>query len=200
MLSSRETSFDDYAARSDGASMWMWRAHNIVNARLAREEAEESAANVRAGIATHGSKFPKVQFPTKAACPRCYAHAMTGGEDVWDEIRVNEFLHAYYLADGERREIDLNVPTKVSEILAPMIVPSQKGEARPSDVGAALGDVSVYDVFVMSARFFAMFAVVIFMCIRAGVMKLSRGNRKKAASNKVPTPSPSYDVEGFKAA
>jgi len=211
MLSARETSFDDYSARADGASMWMWRAHNIVNARLAKEVAED-VANASVATTAHDPKFPKVQFPTKSTCSRCYARAETGGEDVWDEIRVSEFLHMYYLADGARRDIDLQAPTTVSEMLAPMIVASRNRDARAMGADAAepskpsarrskLGDVSVYDVFFMSARFFVMFAVIIFMCIQAGVMKLSHGNGKRLSSSKFPTmPISSRDVEDFKAA
>jgi len=69
------------------AVLWLWQAHNEVNARLAEEEAEE---------ALHGetSENPKkVQYPTRELCPDCYAD---GSEDTFVEDQVFAFMDRYY--------------------------------------------------------------------------------------------------------
>ena len=62
---------------SDEAAIWLWRAHNIVNKRLA-------------GAITEDPKHPKVQFPTRTRCPPCF----TGKE--YFESTVISFLHSFY--------------------------------------------------------------------------------------------------------
>ncbi|XP_054275798.1 sulfhydryl oxidase 2-like [Macrosteles quadrilineatus] len=56
------------------AVMWLWKAHNNVNLRLAGDETEDP-------------RHHKVQFPTKDACPSCYSQ-----DGSWDETEVFTFL------------------------------------------------------------------------------------------------------------
>ena len=70
-----------YRTRRDGAAMWLWRSHNNANAHLA-------------GDSTEDPLHRKVQFPTRQACPRCYA-----SEDVnstWNEEHILSYLLQYY--------------------------------------------------------------------------------------------------------
>lgn len=64
----------------DMAILWLWSAHNEVNERLHGDETEDV-------------EFPKVQFPTRDICPKCYkvASNASGGE-VWDKTEVIFFL------------------------------------------------------------------------------------------------------------
>jgi len=211
LLSNPETSFDEYIDRADGASMWLWKAHNLVNARLATEYRRDgakigNASGVGVAVGAHDPKFPKVQFPTKSSCPRCYVRAETGGEEVWDEIRVSEFLQEYYLANGARREMDLKASTQTVTHLVPMAADSSLRPRGVDDATATSREtfqqrregMSVYDVFFMSTRFFLMFALILFMCVKAGVLSASQGAAKKSPSRFSPSASAARDVGNFK--
>lgn len=58
--------------------LWLWRAHNKVNARLAGDGSEDPG-------------FPKVQFPVSALCPDCH-HA----DGTWNEMKVLDYLVRMY--------------------------------------------------------------------------------------------------------
>lgn len=58
--------------------LWLWRAHNEVNKRLA-------------GDATEDPVYPKVQFPTKERCPQCWKNA-----DNPDEVEILNYLKQMY--------------------------------------------------------------------------------------------------------
>lgn len=74
-----KTAWDE--VREDGeASLWLWRAHNVVNKRL------EGAVN-------EDPKRPKTQFPPATLCPSC---RRAGSDDAWDEANVLEFLRNFY--------------------------------------------------------------------------------------------------------
>ena len=59
------------------AMIWLWRAHNIVNKRLA-------------GDATEDPEHPKVQFPTQTQCRACFS-----GDTYFEPIIIS-FLHSFY--------------------------------------------------------------------------------------------------------
>lgn len=64
----------------DMAILWLWSAHNEVNERLQGDETEDV-------------DFPKVQFPTREICPKCYkAVSNASGGEVWDKTEVIFFL------------------------------------------------------------------------------------------------------------
>ncbi|XP_020650489.3 sulfhydryl oxidase 2 isoform X1 [Pogona vitticeps] len=65
----------------DGAVLWLWEKHNVVNARLAGDLSEDPA-------------FPKVQWPTPDICPTC--HQKINGLDAWDKVQVLQFLKDHY--------------------------------------------------------------------------------------------------------
>jgi len=190
MIASKEQGFDDYTGRADGASMWLWKAHNVVNSRLAREESEEATLDVRAGgvRGKHDPQHPKIQFPPASLCPQCY-EAVSGGEDGWNEIHVSEFLTTYYLGGGARHMPDLKAATKHAEFLEPFVDASSSTHRGDSFLRKALnsGDdiITFYDVFAMSARFFFMFAFIIVMAVKADVMALFH-NRKRTRKARSP--------------
>ena len=159
--------------------MWLWKAHNIVNARLAAEDAKEipNEVNIRTGdvLAKSDPSHPKVQFPPKSLCTSCYERT-AGGEDSWDEVHVSEFLSSYYLASDERRQPDLNAATKKAEFLASVLDASSMRDEASSRLRKALNsgeDVfTVYDVFWMSARTLSMFAFILLMAVKSGALSL----------------------------
>lgn len=57
--------------------VYLWKAHNIVNARLRSRDTEDP-------------EFPKYQFPPHFLCPRC------SKDSVVDEDQVKHFLVDYY--------------------------------------------------------------------------------------------------------
>eukprot|EP00891_Asterochloris_glomerata_P002704 jgi/Astpho2/2704/Aster-00890 len=80
----------DVTSRRD-AVLWMWKAHNEVNARLARQEK----------LSVQGDPaFPKVQFPPAALCPLCRAPSLDNAVH-WNEDEVYRFLLAFYGQPGD---------------------------------------------------------------------------------------------------
>ena len=83
------------------AQLWLWRAHNEVNARLAAREARGE------GAGSGDPAFPKAQWPAYAACEACRevaAGAGARGEVVrWDEEAVAAFLTVYFHGVGAPR-------------------------------------------------------------------------------------------------
>lgn len=77
----------------DEAVLWLWRAHNEVNARLA-------------GDATEDAAFPKVQWPTVQWCERCVTWASNESavvvvqEPNWSEPDVLQLLRQVYAAEN----------------------------------------------------------------------------------------------------
>ncbi|XP_055858943.1 sulfhydryl oxidase 1 [Episyrphus balteatus] len=65
----------------DEAVLWLWDAHNEVNARLAGDDTEDP-------------QFPKLQFPTKESCQLCQKNASSSNSQppVWDRAAVLNFL------------------------------------------------------------------------------------------------------------
>lgn len=78
------------------AVLWMWSAHNLVNARLKKEEAAEDAA-------VGDPEYPKIQWPPEELCISCSSlnSSSQGNDSVdrsWDEDAVYEFLVKFYSA------------------------------------------------------------------------------------------------------
>nr|CAD7404631.1 unnamed protein product [Timema poppensis] len=61
--------------------MWLWKAHNKVNKRLAGDASEDPL-------------HPKIQFPSKETCPSCRRH-----DGTWDEEEVLKHLVKVYGKD-----------------------------------------------------------------------------------------------------
>ena len=78
-LATSVSSAADFAADSaaDSAVLWLWRAHNKVNARL---NSTGMRTVLRLGL-------PKVQYPSAVLCPNC---ASTTGR--WDQLNTLRFL------------------------------------------------------------------------------------------------------------
>eukprot|EP00257_Ricinus_communis_P023902 XP_015584017.1 sulfhydryl oxidase 2 isoform X1 [Ricinus communis] len=87
MCSSVHTPFN----ASRDFALWLWSAHNKVNARLMKEEAS---------LETGDPKFPKIIWPPKQLCSLCYNshHRKEDGtnEIDWDKDEVYRFLTNYY--------------------------------------------------------------------------------------------------------
>ncbi|CEF99460.1 Thioredoxin, conserved site [Ostreococcus tauri] len=204
LIENPETGFDAYVDRADGAAIWLWNAHNLVNARLAREEANASDKTLNGGrvggVLNKGDpSHPKVQFPTKSLCQSCYSRS-AGGEDSWDEVHVSQFLTVHYLGDGFRRPLDMKTATKKADFLAPFIDDQSRyrDETKRKRRALHLGErgESVYDIFWMSTRYFFMFAFIIFMGVKAGVVGLFDARRQPRSRSPLASDlskTPSFD-------
>lgn len=83
----------------DEAVLWLWRAHNQVNKRLA-------------GDATEDAAYPKIQFPSPATCASCRDRA-----ENWELPEVLRFLKELYSAQNVTRSVDFNTPQAERRIL-----------------------------------------------------------------------------------
>lgn len=72
-------SLEDELRHANSSVLWLWTAHNQVNARLA-------------GSSTEDPLFPKIQFPGKSTCRSCHAKQ----ENEWQEKEVLKFLQNHY--------------------------------------------------------------------------------------------------------
>lgn len=63
---------------TDEAVLWLWRAHNQVNRRLA-------------GDITEDPEYPKIQYPEKKHCPKCKS-----ADNVWDDAEILNYLKKKY--------------------------------------------------------------------------------------------------------
>lgn len=68
----------DGVSSLNGAILWLWSAHNVVNNRLS-------------GDATEDPEYPKVQFPTRENCARC-----RGADGKWKYPEVLRYLKTMY--------------------------------------------------------------------------------------------------------
>ncbi|KAJ8929359.1 hypothetical protein NQ314_017963 [Rhamnusium bicolor] len=68
----------DKVASWDDSILWLWKAHNEVNKRLA-------------GDATEDPEYPKVQFPSKEKCRQCY-----NPDNSWNNQEVLRYLKQVY--------------------------------------------------------------------------------------------------------
>ncbi|CAM9812379.1 unnamed protein product [Phaeothamnion confervicola] len=98
-------------ADSRNAALWLWRAHNNVNARLAAAAAAEAAAAgtgnaaVRAAggaagaaaAVTGGAADPhRYAWPRQSHCPGCWLGVTDYGRPIWDEEEVYKHLKKSY--------------------------------------------------------------------------------------------------------
>ncbi|XP_050427195.1 sulfhydryl oxidase 2 [Adelges cooleyi] len=74
----------------DDAVLWLWKAHNQVNQRLA-------------GDVTEDPMFPKIQFPSQNHCKKC---RLDNNGQQWNETEVLHYLKEKYLKINQQREDD----------------------------------------------------------------------------------------------
>lgn len=83
------------AGDADGrATLWLWRAHNLANARLGSNPAEKSTDPF----------YPKRAFPLPAQCPACRADTDASARNastlVWNRSALLAFLRSFYAVDA----------------------------------------------------------------------------------------------------
>ncbi|OVA14526.1 Erv1/Alr [Macleaya cordata] len=115
-------------------ALWLWTAHNQVNERLMKEEAD---------LKTGDPKFPKMIWPPKQLCPSCYLSPPSRRKDGsmsidWNRDEVFKFLVGYYgkMLVSSNKDSFLEEEKRGSS-LADEVVTSTNVVAVP--LGAALG-------------------------------------------------------------
>lgn len=79
----------DTLQNKKSAVLWMWQAHNVVNARLVIQEKESSNGG-------GDPAYPKVQWPTNEMCDECNVET-----ERWNEEAVYRFMMKFYHGKGE---------------------------------------------------------------------------------------------------
>ncbi|CAA0817191.1 Sulfhydryl oxidase 1 [Striga hermonthica] len=117
--------------RSRDFVIWLWEAHNKVNERLRKEE-----ANLKTG----DPQFPKTIWPPQQLCPSCYKNIKSDTID-WDHDEVHKFLTDYYgntLVSLYKDKEEQLAQKGIESVLADDLAASVSTHAVVVPVGAAL--------------------------------------------------------------
>lgn len=119
--------------------LWLWKAHNSVNNRLAGDLSEDPS-------------FPKVQFPEAVMCPQCRF-----GNGSFNENTVLNYLVSMYGAAGS--EYEKNSSALEAEVPVVNVVQerSERWNFRLTDVNTCIG------LYVLSACLLTAYSVRFFM-------------------------------------
>ncbi|XP_043288685.1 sulfhydryl oxidase 2 [Venturia canescens] len=144
----------DVATANEGI-LWLWRAHNEVNQRLA-------------GDATEDPEHPKVQYPTAEHCPQC-----RDDNDRWNETNVLAYLKKKYFYSaikytGSTRSLsfekNLSDPKLRDERLA------SYGE-RVATSKKFSWDFTIFDISICVVLYIASAAILILVCVKFAVKR-----------------------------
>lgn len=105
-------------ATGRAAVLWLWGAHNEVNARLAEEEALDGPRG--------DPESPKQQWPPVSLCPQC----RKGEQGSWDLSEVYKFLVGYF-----KHPLEDHSKSKTDSIRRPDINLNSSEEATVKDIG-----------------------------------------------------------------
>lgn len=114
----------------EDVTLWLWRVHNQVNARLAREEAKDG---------TGDPDFPKIQWPSREQCPLCSVPGPNpGGSLDWNGKEVFVFLINFYQDPTPlpvQRERWMGNGQETGEPEGAIAAPSKKAQAQNVSLG-----------------------------------------------------------------
>lgn len=149
----------------DEAVIWLWTAHNEVNNRLAGDNTEDPA-------------FPKIQYPSRNACPQCYQQvipvqgATPAGNSTphWDSGEILYYLRRVYsLFNLSRYGVD------DESILPEMLTSAYSSKLKTSTSTGFAGAISEMDVR-MGILLYVFCMLIIVVAVK---LFLHRGYRKK---------------------
>lgn len=149
-------------ASKDEAVLWLWSAHNEVNRRLAGDNTEDPA-------------FPKIEYPSRDACPQCYQqviHVTPTENDTphWESGEVLYYLRRVYsLFNLSRYGVD------DESILPALLQSAYTSKLRSSTSTGFSGAISEMDVR-MGILLYAFCMLIIVVAVK---LFLQRGYRKK---------------------
>lgn len=127
--------------------LWLWRAHNKVNARLAGDGSEDPG-------------FPKVQFPVTSVCPECH-HA----DGSWNELKVLDYLVRMY---SNLQRVDYTNAERLR---------SDEGERRVSSTGSPGWNLGSVDMRTCIGLYVLCACLLTVYTLRFFLKRNSRSNR-----------------------
>lgn len=152
-------------ATKDEAVLWLWSAHNEVNRRLAGDNTEDPT-------------FPKIEYPSREACPQCYQQViqvqgitpLQTDEPHWESSEVLYYLRRVYsLFNLSRFGVD------DESILPEMLSSAYSSKLQSSSGSGFSGAISEMDVR-MGILLYAFCMLIIVVAVK---LFLQRGYRKK---------------------
>eukprot|EP00897_Mesotaenium_endlicherianum_P008107 jgi/Mesen1/7324/ME000376S06484 len=105
------------------AALWIWRAHNQVNGRLAKEEELDPQKG--------DPHFRKVQWPNERLCRTCHL----AGSNSWNDDAVFTFLVDYFEHPHESEPAGLSEKAAVSDAVG--VMEKQRSEEAMAESSAA---------------------------------------------------------------
>lgn len=151
----------------DEAALWLWRAHNQVNARLSGDNTEDP-------------EHRKIQYPAAEHCPAC-RHA----NDSWNEEEVLRYLKIKYSYSGIKfdgiddfHDRDVDMTNGNGSRVRPERL------AKETKHATAFGwDLNVFDISICVVLYVTSAAILVLVCIKFAV---KRTYKKKGHINLLP--------------
>ncbi|XP_029163854.1 sulfhydryl oxidase 2-like isoform X2 [Nylanderia fulva] len=138
----------------DEAILWLWRAHNEVNARLS-------------GDATEDPEHKKIQYPAAEHCPVCrYANGS------WNEEEVLQYLRTKYSYSSIKYDGISSYNSDVGTINAGNGSRVRLGRLAKEKHTTAFGwDLNVFDISICVVLYVTSAAILVLVCIKFAVKR-----------------------------
>lgn len=150
-MAARNGIFDVKSA--DESVLWLWRAHNEVNERLAGDDTEDP-------------NHKKIQYPSSMHCPSCRDE-----NDEWDEDRVLEYLKRKYSYSGIKYDSSTKVPIDRSG--SKLRAANERISFDPKNVTPRKfgWDFTIFDISICVVLYVTSAAILILVCIKFAVKR-----------------------------
>lgn len=127
----------------DNSILWLWKAHNEVNRRLA-------------GDPTEDPEFPKQQFPIQERCTRCY-----NAGQMWNEVEVLNYLKHMYSSINVRY---IGSDTRILHM-------GLEGSSASGSGSTVLHTIDTSMCFILYIASFTLILIIIRMFLKRGYRK-----------------------------
>ena len=147
-----------FDARSrDEAVLWLWRAHNEVNARLS-------------GDATEDPEHKKIQYPAAEHCPAC--RYVNGS---WNEEEVLQYLRTKYSYNSIKYDGISGYDSDVGTINVGNGSRVRLGRLAKEKRTTAFGwDLNVFDISICVVLYVTSAAILVLVCIKFAVKRTKK--------------------------
>lgn len=151
-MAGRNKIFDVHSR--DEAVLWLWRAHNEVNARLSGDDTEDP-------------EHKKIQYPAAKHCPTCrYAN------DSWNEEEVLQYLKNKYSHNSIKYDEISNYDNENSETNSNSSKVRPERFAKETKHTTAFGwDLNIFDISICVILYVTSAAILVLVCIKFAVKK-----------------------------
>lgn len=141
----------------DKAVLWLWRAHNKVNARLS-------------GDATEDPEHKKIQYPTAEHCPAC--RYVNGS---WNEEEVLQYLKTKYSYSSIKYDGISSYDSDVDTINVGNGSRVRLGRLAKEKHTTAFGwDLNVFDISICVVLYVTSAAILVLVCIKFAVKRTKK--------------------------